>query len=169
MKRVARHRSFLRCAMLALGAIVAVAALAVPARAFDLGKLIANDPTPPDHFKLIHVKDLAKLMADKNSHVHVYDANRWSVRAGVGIVPGARLLTSPDKYDVTGTLPADKNADLVFYCADPKCMASHEAARRATNAGYTDVNVMADGIFGWKTAGEPVTIPKGFTPASKHD
>ena len=33
-------------------------------------------------------------------------------------------------------------------------MASHEAARRAVKAGYTDVSVMADGIAGWKAAGE---------------
>ncbi len=32
-------------------------------------------------------------------------------------------------------------------------MASHEAARRAVKAGYTDVSVMADGIEGWKNAG----------------
>ncbi|HKV54419.1 MAG TPA: hypothetical protein VJN94_07225 [Candidatus Binataceae bacterium] len=37
-------------------------------------------------------------------------------------------------------------------------MASHEAARRAVKAGYTDVNVMIDGIAGWKSAGEP-TVP----------
>jgi len=32
-------------------------------------------------------------------------------------------------------------------------MASHAAARRAVEAGYTDVSVMADGIVGWKKAG----------------
>jgi rhodanese-related sulfurtransferase len=34
-------------------------------------------------------------------------------------------------------------------------MASHEAARRAVKAGYTDVSVMVDGIMGWKDAGQP--------------
>lgn len=34
-------------------------------------------------------------------------------------------------------------------------MASHEAARRAVNAGYKDVSVMVDGIMGWKDAGQP--------------
>jgi rhodanese-related sulfurtransferase len=38
-------------------------------------------------------------------------------------------------------------------------MASHEAARRAVKAGYTDVNVMADGIAGWKAAGQPTVAP----------
>jgi rhodanese-related sulfurtransferase len=34
-------------------------------------------------------------------------------------------------------------------------MASHGAARRAVAAGYTDVNVMVDGIMGWDAAGQP--------------
>jgi len=38
-------------------------------------------------------------------------------------------------------------------------MASHEAARRAVQAGYTDVSVMADGITGWRGAGKPVEMP----------
>ena len=40
-------------------------------------------------------------------------------------------------------------------------MASHEAARRATAAGYTNVEVMKDGIKGWKEAGKEVTYPVG--------
>ncbi|MDB5108635.1 MAG: hypothetical protein JWM69_1576 [Candidatus Binatus sp.] len=39
-------------------------------------------------------------------------------------------------------------------------MASHEAARRAVEAGYTNVSVMGDGIMGWKDAGKSVTYPK---------
>jgi rhodanese-related sulfurtransferase len=39
-------------------------------------------------------------------------------------------------------------------------MASHEAARRAVEAGYTNVSVMGDGIIGWKDAGKSVTFPK---------
>jgi rhodanese-related sulfurtransferase len=38
-------------------------------------------------------------------------------------------------------------------------MASHEAARRAVEAGYTDVNVMVDGIQGWNAAGQPAAKP----------
>jgi rhodanese-related sulfurtransferase len=38
-------------------------------------------------------------------------------------------------------------------------MASHEAARRAVEAGYTDVSVMADGIKGWNEAGQPTAKP----------
>ncbi len=45
-------------------------------------------------------------------------------------------------------------------------MASHEAARRAVDAGYTDVSVMTDGIWGWVDAGEPVEYPQGLRRAS---
>jgi rhodanese-related sulfurtransferase len=33
-------------------------------------------------------------------------------------------------------------------------MASHAAARRAVDAGYKNVSVMAGGIVGWKEDGE---------------
>jgi rhodanese-related sulfurtransferase len=55
-------------------------------------------------------------------------------------------------------LPADKHAELVFYCTNWLCTASHEAARRAVGAGYEDVSVMSDGIMGWAKAGEPTTL-----------
>jgi rhodanese-related sulfurtransferase len=38
-------------------------------------------------------------------------------------------------------------------------MASHGAARRAVEAGYTNVSVMADGLKGWKAAGQSVGKP----------
>jgi len=38
-------------------------------------------------------------------------------------------------------------------------MASHEAARRAVEAGFTDVSVMVDGIQGWNQAGKATARP----------
>jgi rhodanese-related sulfurtransferase len=35
-------------------------------------------------------------------------------------------------------------------------MASHQAARRAVELGFTRVFVMTDGIDGWAAAGHPV-------------
>ena len=40
-------------------------------------------------------------------------------------------------------------------------MASHAAARRAVEHGYTDVSVMPAGIKGWKAAGEPTAPASG--------
>ncbi len=84
--------------------------------AFDIGSLLNNKPN--DKFAVIRVDRLASLMADPNSHVNIYDANGWGLRSTAGVIPGAHLLTSDDKYDVAKELPSNKNAKLVFYCAD---------------------------------------------------
>ncbi len=143
-------------------AIVSAFALcaAAPALPFDIGSILNNKPKEADKFTLIRVDNLVSLMNNPNSHVNIYDANGWGLRSTAGVIPGAHLLSSDDKYDVATTLPPDKSAKLVFYCADTQCTASHEAARRAIGAGYTDVSVMSDGIQGWVDAGKPVEHPK---------
>jgi rhodanese-related sulfurtransferase len=103
---------------------------------------------------LIHTPDLEKMMkADKNA-VHIFDVNNEKTRQNDGLIPGAKMINSSTAYD-TSILPADKNASLVFYCANTKCMASHEAAKVAIKNGYKNVLVMADGIQGWKKDGKP--------------
>jgi len=99
-----------------VGAIVL--SVTASAFAFDIGSLLNNKPKEPDKFAVIRVNDLASLMADTNSHVNIYDANGWGLRSTAGVIPGAHLLTSDDKYDVAKELPPAKNAKLVFYCAD---------------------------------------------------
>ena len=71
-----------------------------------------------DHFRKINVADLAALRADAGSHVVILDANVDSTRARYGVIPGARLLSSYDNYDVATELPPARNAKLVFYCAN---------------------------------------------------
>lgn len=108
----------------------------------------------PAELTLIHTPDLEKMMkADKNA-VHIYDVNNEKTRQNDGLIPGAKMINSSTAYD-TSILPADKNASLVFYCANTKCMASHEAAKVAIKNGYKNVLVMADGIQGWKKDGKP--------------
>ena len=99
-----------------LGAIIL--SITASAFAFDIGSLLNNKPKEPDKFAIIRVDNLASLMNDPNSHVNIYDANGWGLRSTAGVIPGAHLLTSDDKYDVAKELPAEKNAKLVFYCAD---------------------------------------------------
>ncbi|MHB8382455.1 MAG: hypothetical protein ACYDC3_08985 [Candidatus Binataceae bacterium] len=93
--------------------VIPFAARAITA---DIGTVVNNPPTAPANIHVIYVKDLARLMADPNSHVHIYDANPPSVRDSEGIIPGARPLNSPDNYDVADELPGNRNAKLVFYC-----------------------------------------------------
>ena len=86
------------------------------------------------------------------------DANGQELRSNAGVIPGAVLLTSSSEYALS-ELPADKKSKLVFYCASEQCGASHAAAQRAMQAGYTDVAVLPAGIFGWKKAGQPTAKP----------
>ena len=92
-------------------------ALAARASAADISKVLENKEGP-DQFQIIHVADLAKLLAEPSSKVQVFDANHASTREKFGIIAGAHMLSSYDNYDVAKELPADKNTKLVFYCAD---------------------------------------------------
>ncbi len=84
--------------------------------------------------------------------IHIYDANPPE-RYAKGHIPGAKWIHY-DKVD-TSDLPEDKQARLVFYCANQMCRASHGAAERALALGYRNVAVMPAGIMGWERAGKP--------------
>ena len=86
------------------------------------------------------------------------DANSAEFRAKNGVIPGAIQLTSSSQYDVK-ELPQAKDSKLVFYCASEKCGASHKAAAKAIEAGYTNVMVMPEGMNGWKKAGQKTAKP----------
>jgi hypothetical protein len=58
------------------------------------------------------------MRADPGLHVVILDANVERTREKYGVIPGARLLSSYDDYDVTKELPSAKNSRLVFYCAN---------------------------------------------------
>jgi len=91
--------------------------LAPSGRAVDLATLLENKEGP-DTFKLIHVADLAKLMANPGAKLWIMDANYPELRDKAGVIPGAHLLSSHKDYDVKTELPADKSTKLIFYCAD---------------------------------------------------
>ncbi len=78
----------------------------------------ATAASPDDGFKLIHVNDLVALRAAPSAAVTVLDANAPDFRAREGVIPGAVLLSSDNKYDVAKELPPRKDARLVFYCAN---------------------------------------------------
>jgi len=140
-------RKFSRSALAIAIAIV----IPGPVLALTLDELIDNKPAPPG-FNVIHVDDLVQLMHDPSAHLYIYDVNPVDDRAQTGSIPGAELLPSYI-YDSSAVLPPRKDATLVFYCRNAACKASDIAANRALLAGYTDVDVMVDGIEGWIRAG----------------
>lgn len=85
------------------------------------------------------------------------DANSEKTRKKNGTVPGAIILTSSYKYELS-QLPEDKKKDLIFYCSNTNCTASDAAAERASTNGYERVHVMREGIKGWKEAGKATAV-----------
>jgi hypothetical protein len=76
---------------------------------------VAMSAESKEKFRLIEVSDLEAL---QRSGVTVLDANDEDFRAKNGVIPGARLLSSYDRYDVQKELPAEPDAPLVFYCSN---------------------------------------------------
>jgi rhodanese-related sulfurtransferase len=135
-------RTFLLAAVLALGAGAGCSKNVEKTETVEKAKLPTITVDEVDH----------KLASGECVPV---DANGDETRKKMGVVPGAVLLTSSDSFNVS-ELPADKAKELVFYCANTRCGASHEAAEKALTAGYTNVKVMPDGIAGWVKAGKKV-------------
>ena len=137
-------------------AALAALAIAVPTKALacdEHEKTAAAKPT----IQKLSVTELASLK--KENKATVYDANSPETRQKAGIIPGAKLLTSVAKFEPAKELPANKSDKIVFYCANEMCGASHQAAKKANQAGWTDVAVLPVGIEGWKAAGQPTAAP----------
>lgn len=114
-----------------------------------------------EKFTLASVAEVSTLVTKKDAKAAIFDANDSEFRAREGVLPGAKLLTSFNEYDVAKELPAAKDTQLVFYCANSRCQASHMAARRAVDAGYAHVAVMGEGLLGWKAAGQKTAVVPG--------
>jgi rhodanese-related sulfurtransferase len=103
----------------------------------------------PARVATVSIDELDRMLA--SNECQAVDANGDMTRQKMGIIPGAVLLTDADSID---KLPADRSRNLVFYCANTACGASHHAAAKAMMAGYTHVKVLPDGIAGWVKAGK---------------
>jgi rhodanese-related sulfurtransferase len=138
-------------------ALIVGAGLVVGCRSSKEQASTAKAAQAPATVKEIGVSEVANYVRDKSATI--FDANGESTRKEYGVVPGAVLLASSKGYS-TDVLPSSKSSKLVFYCGGVMCRASDSAASRATEAGYTDVSVMREGIKGWKTAGLPTEVPR---------
>jgi rhodanese-related sulfurtransferase len=127
----------------------------------------ATEAAPADTKEVI-VPEISVEDADKalQAGAVAVDANSEDTRRENGTVPDAVILTSSYKYDLA-QLPEDKNTDLIFYCSNTKCTASDAAAERASAHGYQNIQIMREGIKGWKAAGKPTSTYGGHAPARK--
>jgi rhodanese-related sulfurtransferase len=127
-----------------LGSSIALAAATGCSKGPD-----ASADLTPAQVATVSVDELDQMLA--HGDCQAVDANGEPTRQRMGVIPGAVLLTSMDSLD---GLPADKTRNLVFYCANTACGASHYAAEKAMTAGYTHVKVLPEGIAGWVKAGK---------------
>jgi rhodanese-related sulfurtransferase len=97
----------------------------------------------------------AKLKASQEGKaaLFVFDNNAKETYTS-GHVPGAKWI-SPKEIKAED-LPSNKEATLVFYCANEQCGACHDGATAAIKLGYKNVYIMPAGIAGWKKAGKQV-------------
>lgn len=103
--------------------------------------------------KTINVAELETMLKTAKDNVVIFDANNDQTRKKEGVIPGSKILPKVNDYDIA-LLPTTKSTNLVFYCANEMCTASHDAAKVAIKAGYTNVRVLAPGIKGWKDSGK---------------
>jgi rhodanese-related sulfurtransferase len=68
-------------------------------------------------------------------------------------LPGAILIPPYRFNDLNTLLPADKGAELVFYCRGVGCEQSKEAAAAASKLGYVHVSTFTGGYPAWKAKG----------------
>jgi hypothetical protein len=101
--------------IIAAAILIVSMGLSAPAHCLSITDLLSK-VEGDQGFKIIHVSDLAAMMAKPGSKVMVYDADPPEVRESEGVIPGAHLLPSSGHYDVATELPPNKNTPLVFYC-----------------------------------------------------
>lgn len=112
-------------------------------------------PVQIDNIQLnpISMREAEWLLGDED--VYFFDVNTMELWAE-GHIPRAVYFNVKNWKEL---LPKNKDAVMVFYCANTLCTSSAMAARETVKLGYTGVRHMAEGIFGWRIAGKPTEIP----------
>lgn len=67
-------------------------------------------------------------------------------------VPTAINISDREFEDKLDLLPADKGAELIYYCGGYKCPLSYKSAAKAVEKGYTNVKLFQAGYPAWKEA-----------------
>lgn len=96
--------------------------------------------------------DYMKSQIARNADMTVIDSRPKRTKYDRGHLPGAISIPDSQFDKMTDQLPANKDAQLVFYCGGFKCRLSHKSAAKAMELGYTNVKVFAAGYPAWTKA-----------------
>lgn len=108
----------------------------------------------PEGYGLIDTKIL-KSFLDRGVTMEVFDARNPEEYQEVHI-RGAKSLPQKKFDEFAHLLPKDRSQLVVFYCNGIKCGKSKKAAKKATDIGYQNVLVYAEGIPVWEEKGMPI-------------
>ena len=98
---------------------------------------------------LVTTAEVEKLIAKGGKASYFLFDSRPQSRFQQGAIPTAVNLPDPSFDSMTGKLPADKNALIVFYCGGLTCSLSPNSALKAKKLGFTNVRVYREGIPAW--------------------
>lgn len=104
----------------------------------------------------LRAADLKERLARPD--VFVLDANRLTLWES-GHVPQAAFVGQEDLP--VDRLPADRDAELVFYCRDTMCLTAYLSAAKARTLGYPNTFVMEGGRQAWAESGYPLVPETG--------
>jgi len=93
-----------------------------------------------------------KKQLDAKAPITLVDSRPKARKYDKGHIPGAISIPDSEFDQLTGKLPADKTASLIFYCEDLSCVLSSKSAAKAVALGYTNVMTMPVGYVGWEKA-----------------
>jgi rhodanese-related sulfurtransferase len=93
-----------------------------------------------------------KKQLDAKAPMTLIDSRPKARKYDKGHVPGAISIPDSEFDKLTGMLPTDKTASLIFYCEDVSCVLSPKSAAKAVALGYTNVMTMPVGYVGWEQA-----------------
>ena len=107
----------------------------------------------PD-YQIVKTVELKKML-DDSIDMTVVDARNPEEYQEVHI-KGAINIPEKKFAEHQEKLPEDKSAKIIFYCNGIKCGKSKKAAQKASNLGYTDIFVYAEGMPVWEEKGMPI-------------
>jgi len=93
-----------------------------------------------------------KKQLDAKAPITLVDSRPKARKYDKGHIPGAISIPDSEFDKLTGMLPTDKTASLIFYCEDLSCVLSPKSAAKAVALGYTNVMTMPVGYVGWEQA-----------------
>lgn len=107
-------------------------------------KKAGNTPwVSPQHIKMV--------LNDPKRIALIVDA-RPAIKYNAGTVPGSLSIPFQQFDALKGLLPADKSAQVIYFCGGFKCNLSHKSAKAARELGYPNVVTFAAGWPAWKKA-----------------